>query len=266
MAKELQRRLPEVRLVPIVQQLGRESVATSASVVGFVFPIHLTTMPYPVRDFIDRLDVSSAEYIFAAATRTGTLYLADVDLDRVLRKKGHALDAFFILNMATNSPCGLVPRGFPGFQKMVSGWVDKITPARVRELESEVQSRLDFVQGAVSDRERHWDGRSPVGTTAKRLASRLMALTERSTRRQTISFHVDYECTGCGMCERVCPSGRIELVAGVPVWKREVPCYFCYACFNCCPEQSILVEGRYAEKRGRYLHPDVTPEEIAAQK
>ncbi len=42
-------------------------------------------------------------------------------------------------------------------------------------------------------------------------------------------------------------------------------CYYCYACFNFCPEQSILVKN-YTHKDGRYYHPDVTAKDIAEQK
>ncbi len=37
------------------------------------------------------------------------------------------------------------------------------------------------------------------------------------------------------------------------------------ACFNFCPEQSILVKN-YTHKDGRYYHPDVTAQDIAEQK
>jgi formate hydrogenlyase subunit 6/NADH:ubiquinone oxidoreductase subunit I len=51
-----------------------------------------------------------------------------------------------------------------------------------------------------------------------------------------------------------------------PEWPAEAPCFFCYACFNSCLEQAILVRDRYERKQGRYLNPAVSPKEIAAQK
>ena len=37
-AKELQRRIPETSLVPVVRLLDEESIETHAETVGFVFP------------------------------------------------------------------------------------------------------------------------------------------------------------------------------------------------------------------------------------
>ncbi|MBN1980427.1 MAG: hypothetical protein JW795_02775, partial [Chitinivibrionales bacterium] len=59
--------------------------------------------------------------------------------------------------------------------------------------------------------------------------------------------------------------GRIAIVEGRPVWRNEVKCFYCYACFNFCPPQAIL-HKRYTEKMGRYYHPEVSAADIAGQK
>jgi NAD-dependent dihydropyrimidine dehydrogenase PreA subunit len=64
---------------------------------------------------------------------------------------------------------------------------------------------------------------------------------------------------------------KIKMVDGRPVWQKEVKCFGCFACLNYCPEQSIQVastwylKSRTAEN-GRYHHPQVTANDIAAQK
>jgi Pyruvate/2-oxoacid:ferredoxin oxidoreductase delta subunit len=52
---------------------------------------------------------------------------------------------------------------------------------------------------------------------------------------------------------------------GKPLWQKDIKCYYCYACFNFCPEQAILVKN-YTYKDGRYYHPNVTAKDIAEQK
>jgi hypothetical protein len=42
--------------------------------------------------------------------------------------------------------------------------------------------------------------------------------------------------------------------------------YFCYGCFNACPEQAILIQDKYELKQGRYLYPDISPADLAKQK
>ena len=103
--------------------------------MGIVFPIYLASMPIPVYRFLTKVDMSSARYVFAAATRIGTFHTADINIRKLLQRNGTSLNAFFNLNMAGNSPCGLVPK-FPGFTAMTKAWTDKISPEKISRLES----------------------------------------------------------------------------------------------------------------------------------
>lgn len=85
------------------------------------------------------------------------------------------------------------------------------------------------------------------------------------------SFYADEKCTGCGTCEQVCPAGKIEMVEGRPHWRDDVHSYNCFACVDFCPEAAVQIKGNwmkrsYTAMNGRYHHPDVIPEDIAAQK
>jgi len=82
--------------------------------------------------------------------------------------------------------------------------------------------------------------------------------------RSKLHFLLDEACTGCGICESVCLSSRIRMADGKPEWVTE-DCHYCYACFNYCPSQAIGVK-HYTKKLGRYHHPDITAEDIKAQK
>jgi ferredoxin/flavodoxin len=260
-AKELQRCIPDASLIPVVSLLDQDVIHTQAETVGFVFPIHLTTLPIPMREFVKKLDPTSAEYIFAMGTRLGTFCLADVALEDMLKAKGKRLDAYFILNMAGNSPTGLVPG--PGDKD----WVNKISEEKVSTLDAEVQNRLDAIQSVIVNQVPDPKDDAPRrGPFLKRLISILLAFSARSAGGTKIPYYADASCTGCGTCEKVCPSKRIKLVDGKPVWQKEVQCYFCYACFNFCPTQSILVGEKYTQKDGRYSHPGITANDIAGQK
>ncbi len=71
-AKELQKRIPETNLIPMVSLINNDVVETRGETIGFVFPIHFTTVPMIVKSLISKLDLKSAKYIFAIATRQGT--------------------------------------------------------------------------------------------------------------------------------------------------------------------------------------------------
>ena len=260
-AQELQKRIPDARLIPVASLLGEDVVRTQAETVGLVFPFHLTTLPIPMREFVEKIDLESAEYTFAVGTRLGTFCLADIALENALKKQGKRLDAYFLLNMANNTPTGLVPG--PGNQH----WVSKNTEEHVRALDAAARDRLDAIQDVIVSRTPNPKGDAPRRSPLlSRLGSAFLAFSARSAVGTEIPYYADASCTGCGTCEAVCPSNKIKLVDGKPVWHDGIQCYYCYACFNYCPTQSILVGKKYTQKDGRYSHPGITADDIAAQK
>jgi formate hydrogenlyase subunit 6/NADH:ubiquinone oxidoreductase subunit I len=80
------------------------------------------------------------------------------------------------------------------------------------------------------------------------------------------SFYADSKCTGCGVCERVCPAGRIRMAAGRPEWRRDVDCLYCFACLHLCPAQAVQLRGRNTGNRGRYRYPGTKAADIQKQK
>lgn len=140
-AKELQKRIPETKLIPIVSLLNKDVIATNGETVGLVFPVHLATVPIPVKDFLNNLDVKSATYIFALATRCGTTHRAFIDIDKVLKKQGKSLDSYFALNMADNNP-------------RFKNW-NIPQKEEVEKMESEAQVRLDLIQKIIINQEKH---------------------------------------------------------------------------------------------------------------
>ncbi len=85
------------------------------------------------------------------------------------------------------------------------------------------------------------------------------------------AFYADENCSGCGVCERVCLSQKIKMIDKKPVWQKTVRCFSCEACLNFCPSQSVQMKsGRfikfYTDTNGRYSHPYATVDDIAGQK
>ena len=76
-AKELQKRIPETKLTPIVSLLDKDVIKTSGETVGFIFPVHALTIPIAVKKFLRKIDLTSAEYIFAKQ-HAQVLFLEDL--------------------------------------------------------------------------------------------------------------------------------------------------------------------------------------------
>ena len=75
-------------------------------------------------------------------------------------------------------------------------------------------------------------------------------------------FKVTDACTGCRRCARVCPVDNIKMVDGKPVWQHH--CENCLACMHWCPVGAINM-GKRSARREHYHHPEMTPDDIAAQ-
>ena len=61
-------------------------------------------------------------------------------------------------------------------------------------------------------------------------------------------------CTGCGLCEKLCPLCNITLRDGKPVWNGN--CTHCMACICRCPQEAIEY-GRASVGKPRYRCPDI---------
>lgn len=263
-ARELQRRLAQARLVPIASLLDRETIEVHAGTVGLLFPIQGLTAPIPIRMFLKKARFTADPYIFCLATRGGSRCVALDYVARKLRRVGRKLDAGFILTMHNNDP------------KLEA--FEDITEQEVAAMEAAVQDKLDTVQQVVVNRQSHRDEdldgvtfpySAPVNYLLERLIVLGVVYAEHGGVRDY--FEATADCVGCGTCEKVCLSSRVKMVDKRPVWQQDVQCYLCYSCLNYCPAQAVQIRTKwymksYTRVKGRYSHPFATADEIAEQK
>lgn len=257
-AKELQNRLQGSVLLPIASEMSKESRKANADVVGFIFPLHYLTLPRIVSDFVTKLDLSAAEYVFAIGTRGGTPSNAFQDMDKILKKKGKKLNSAFLVNMADNN-------------MHFKGYVD-LTPEKIAELDNEILIKLDTIETAIKNREpSREEDTQIIHPFSLALVKIMSVLTPLLTKKERTEFFCDEKCTGCGTCAMVCLANKITMKDNKPVWRKESPCYACFACINYCPMQAAQIKSMpalksYTSVHGRYHHPAVTAQDIAAQK
>jgi ferredoxin/flavodoxin len=268
-AKELQKRLPDTELTPILQAMGEDAHRPRGEAVGLIFPLYATTTPKIVDRFIKKLDPRDVRYLFAVATRGGTVCNAFIQIDKLLRPKGRQLDAYFILNM-------------PGCSDpLMEDFPVKMSEDRLARLHAAVDRRMDSIEEVIADRKAdRSEDLSAKGATPPPIlrpfipildiiAPVLLPLGKIAESR--FDFYADTDCNGCGVCEQVCLACKIKMVDKRPLWQRAVKCYGCFACLNFCPVHSVQVKSKwylksYTPVNGRYHHPAIGVRDIAAQK
>ena len=238
-ARELQKRIPKTNLIPIVSLLNKDIIETNGETVGFVFPVHFTAIPIPVKNFIKKLDLKSTKYVFAIATRIGTPHSAFKSIGKILKKKNKHLDSHFTLNMASNDP---------KFDYKVP------TEEEIKKLESVVHNRLDFIQEIIINKEKNQEKDTNINVPVSSLLVKLVSIIKPFLDFIGIKTHyyADSKCTGCKICEKVCLSKKIKMINNRPVWQKEVKCFNCYACLNYCPMQSVQIKS-FTEKNEKIL-------------
>jgi NAD-dependent dihydropyrimidine dehydrogenase PreA subunit len=260
-AKELQKRIPEIELRPIAALWNREGLASKAGAVGFAFPVYTMLPPFPVVRLLRKIDLGSARYVFSIATRSGSAERATRMVERLVGKKGRSLDASWVVTMPGNCE-GAFVYGVPTVE---------LCAEQENRMIEKVGRIADTIAARASFREKDdppFSLRRLVGPFFAPLILPLLSIMSALIDRLDlqVKYAADSACSGCGVCEEVCTSGRIAMEGGRPRWKPEVRCFLCFACYNYCPSASILVEKSTTDKGRRYRHPVVSAAEIAAQK
>ncbi len=207
---------------------------TSYDRVGFVTPVYFFNMPRILRSFIDRLVAREGQEFFMVFTCGSTPDKACRRAVRFFRDRGLALTHSFSYRMPEN----YVALFSPPKDSTIDRMLDSV-PSYAKEV-------ADALAGPSCTRSKQ------VGALG--LLS-LFGDAAYDIVRRTKGFHVDDGCTGCGLCEKVCPDGAIRIEDDGPVWVHD-KCQHCMACINRCPVSVIQYKGR-TQKRPRYVNPRV---------
>ncbi len=196
--------------------------------VGFVFPVYCGSVGDPIVEFVQKLELKNAGYVYAVITCGAGMGAAGGYLAKLLKARGITLDNAYQLVMPNNA---LI---YSGIKK-----ADECGEA-IRSAENQ----LDQISSRINRKEKAQIKGSLKGTIFRK--TYLMML---STKK----FYVTDKCTGCGKCQSVCPVGAISLKDGKPVWVKD-KCAKCTGCINRCPVEAIQY-GKATEKRSRYVYP-----------
>lgn len=199
--------------------------------VGFVFPVYFYTVPDIVKDFVSKLTLHGADYIYSVVTCGGSIAQTGSVLKKLLNNKGYALSYVTPLLMPDN---GMLFYQIPSAQE-----------GAVRLAQAE--KRLGEISGDINA-----DRKIQISDSTF-----LSAFIGQGFKlcNSTKKFYAEEKCIGCGLCEKICPIGAIEFHEGKPLWVKE-KCTKCSACINRCPVSAIQY-GEKTKNRNRYFNPEV---------
>lgn len=198
--------------------------------VGFVFPVYFYTVPDIIKEFIAKLQLENAEYVYGIITCGGGISQAGAVLKKLLNKRNIKLNWVSSLLMPDNSMLFY-----------------QIPPVE------ESKERLQMAEKRLTQMKKSIEKRDELNIGSFSLASDLVGLGYKLCDK-TSKFYAEDHCIGCGVCAKNCPQDAIVMKDGKPQWVK-ARCQKCSACINRCPKQAIQF-GTATKKRNRYVNPE----------
>ena len=231
-ARLLSAELGGTPLARITGEAPPSAVGGEGEKVGFVVPSYFCNLPRAASVFIEKLEIMPGTYIFGIVTM-GALGQGTVDaLGKAVKAKGLEL----AYGRGVVMPANYVLKYNPADPEKAKAKLDKAEES-LRGFAADIKAGKKLVKGFP------YNGRNLYKDTA--------ALDS--------GFSAGEGCTGCGICERVCPVQNILMEGGRPKWQGR--CEHCVACISWCPEKAIDFEGR-TQSRRRYRNPETTVNDL----
>jgi ferredoxin len=214
----------------------RDEITIDAEAVVFVYPSYAYGLPLIVRRFAKKA-VFNTPYLAAFVTYGSDPGGTQAELSRILKKKNIGSLYFGKIPAAEN----YIPVfGPPNDNKIAKR-------SAMQEKETEKAARFVI--------ERRTNKVNPF----RPLSSFISFLFSLGVKIFYKHYKVSDTCNGCGICEKVCPVGAIEIREKRPVFSGK--CENCVACIDICPSRAIQ-SGRARFGTRGYCHPDISIKEL----
>lgn len=259
-ARELASRLGS-RLEPMTKCLDGSAAPRRGEDCILVFPVYFGAIPAIVARFASAVAETGPASVTAVATYGGGAGESCDQLDEILGARGLSLRARYGLHVPQNS----FSKPWERNEALLAR-----TSRRLERIAREIQVGtpaedydLAFLRWALAGLR----PRLRALYRATLLKSAGMNDDPSLSNRDLLgpsdrSYRATESCVGCGLCERLCPVGNIEMEAGKPQWLGR--CEVCLSCYHHCPMRAIT--GGIAAPGYFYRNPLIDPAELEVQR
>ncbi len=216
----------------IPRVMKEERFEFSDEKIGIVFPVFYLGIPKIVEEFLGRVSLKS-DYVFAVATYGSLCGAFEKKLLKIGEKAGIKFSYINAVLMIDNY--------LPYFS---------IDVQKEKEASKHIEENIAKTVKEVEAGDHHICRHSPLWN----LPGHLLEFHDRGFERK---FLAGNECTGCGICEKVCPVDNVKLQEK-PVFSHN--CLHCLACISHCPVKAIRLPGEKSETR--FINQHISVKEI----
>lgn len=267
----------DAKLLSVASLMSKKSIQSNSKVLGFIFPVYFAEyggIPGIVQRFIEKFQFES-QYIFAVVTHHGLPGLTITNFKHELEKKGASLACGFTVNLFVPFPLSLklkkifLRKDFDIFDPTLKEL------NKVPKIIQKSQKKVNFISEYIlNNNYGHYESQGLLKRTLlaphrvlmrygyrkrySNLAQQKNTPFEKLIHKSDNSFEVNENCTGCGICARVCPVNNIEIINNKPHWLHK--CENCIACFNWCPNNSI--QGEIVSYEIKFHHRQVKVKDL----
>ena len=225
--------------ISIPQVIHRESLIFQDETIGIVCPVFGHEVPIMVQEFLKNARFKT-DYFYMILTygkRHGGA--AELAQDR-LRSCG--------ITPAYINTFLMVDNFLPVFDMKEEILLDKNVEGQLAAIKKDIAQRRHFIS-PVTDEDR---------ATHQEFLSR--SNTPPEERWRSI-YQVTSACVGCGICQKVCPSGCWKVSGGTAQYHPE-GCQSCMACIHACPQKAIQMTIPEKNPNARYRNEHISLQEI----
>jgi ferredoxin len=231
----------------IAQELENSEIVSMAKLpaftqqydrIGFVYPTYFWGLPKKVIEFIENINLENNKgaYFYAITTYGGSAGNAIYQLyELLLKKHGIKLNYGQKLQMFSNYV----------IMYDMSEKTDEIT----RKSNEKLIPIINAIKMKKNNRVNKF--------------TKIFGLINKNFIKKVSDMDKDYtvndNCTGCAICEKVCPVKNIEMANNKPHYKHH--CEQCLACIQFCPQKAINYKDA-TQNRRRYTHPEINYMEL----